>query len=388
MSMELRRLFAVIALILGCTLAEGQQLSVRVRTERSTVPVGEPVFVVVEFTNTSSQTVQFTDDGSCEQSFKAVFPLEHRGTDRLYGCTGGGIAGSCGGTFVDLKPSEKVVRRYVLPDGLESDHPGDFDYTLQKQIRFYSRDGSHKMVDTEQVGETFTVHEAQVSQSRMKADYAPLIAELQSTDPQQRWLALKAITEHPQDFLEPLILKLSQDPQTMNASITGLKKLGTDRAKQRLAQLTGPQYGESVRQSATTALAGLGDGTYCDLMLQLMTSNQGYTSEIAARGGGLLCGEKAVPRLASVLSRAPRAFPPYEIAYALGNTGSRAAVPILIELLGNSDANVRRAASDALFTLTHRRSATGDATMELQDWVSWWALQGRTAQTFDPAECP
>jgi hypothetical protein len=61
-------------------------------------------------------------------------------------------------------------------------------------------------------------------------------------------------------------------------------------------------------------------------------------------------------------------------------------VPILIELLG--DADVRRAASEALYTLTHRQSNSDDPAAERQNWVSWWALQGKTAQIFDPTECP
>ena len=122
-------------------------------------------------------------------------------------------------------------------------------------------------------------------------------------------------------------------------------------------------------------------------MLQLMKLQQGDTSEIAARGSGLLCGDRAVPQLASFLLLGPNKFPPYEIAYALGNTKSRTAVPILIDLLGNSDAGVRRAAEEALFTLTHRPSGD-DSASEHQDWVSWWALQGKTAQIFDPSECP
>lgn len=385
--MGLHRTFAALAMIVGCTLAEGQQLAVRVHTEKQTNPLGEPVFVLVELTNISSRTVQFADDGACAQSFKAVFPLEHRMTGRLYGCAGGGIAGSCAGSFVELKPSEKMLNRYLLPDGLGPDYAGDFDYTLQRQIRFYARDGFHRMVDVQEVSETFTVHELQVSQARMEADYTPLVADLKSPDPRQRWLALMAITEHPQDFLEPVILKLSQDPQTMSASVTGLKKLGTDRAKQRLAELTSSEYGESVRQPATTALSELGDATYCDLMLQLMSLRQGYTSDIAAKGAGLLCGDKGVPRLASLLGT-PSVLPAYEIAYALGNTGSRAAAPILIALLSNGDADVRRAAKDALYTLTHRQSTKDDTSADHQDWVSWWALQGKITQVFDPTECP
>ena len=173
----------------------------------------------------------------------------------------------------------------------------------------------------------------------------------------------------------------------MSISVRGLEKLGTDRAKRRLAELTGSEYEESVRQPATTALAELRDPAYCELMLQLMKLRQGYTSEIAARGAGFLCGDRAVPQLASFLVLGPNTFPPYEIAYSLGNTKSRAAVPILIDLLGSSDVLVRRASREALYTLTHRPSGK-DSASDRQDWITWWALQGKTARIFDPTECP
>ena len=121
-------------------------------------------------------------------------------------------------------------------------------------------------------------------------------------------------------------------------------------------------------------------------MLRLMNLHQGDTSEIAVLGAGLLCGDTAIPQLISLLSASSdRAF---EIAYALGNTASPNALPQVIELLKNSDAGVRRAARDALYTLTHRQSSFTSVPEEYQEWTTWWASQGRTARIFSPAECP
>jgi HEAT repeat protein len=117
-----------------------------------------------------------------------------------------------------------------------------------------------------------------------------------------------------------------------------------------------------------------------------MNLHHGYTSEIAARGAGLLCGDTAIPQLVSLLSASSdRSF---EIAYALGNTASPNALPPVIELLNNSDAGVRRAAWDARYTLTHRQSGFTSVPEENQEWTTWWASQGRTARIFSPAECP
>jgi HEAT repeat protein len=378
-----RRFLTIVTLMTSyCAFAEAQELAVRYYPEKLASPVGEPIVVLTEFTNISSRTIRF-DESPCLQSFEPVVPVAPAMTERLYGCTAGGTAGSCAGGFVELKPGEKLLRRYLLPDGIEPNAPGSFQYEAEREITFYATEGFSKEADRQQVSETFTVRAVQADQTQLEADYAPLIADLQSPDARRSSIARMALTEHPQRFLEPLILKLSQSAATMNISIEGLRKLGTDQAKDRLAELTDSHYDESMRQQATTALAELGDRSYCGLMLQIMNLRQGYTSDIAARGAGLLCGERAIPQLVSLLSSKQREFPAYD---ALGNTGSRAGVPILIELLRSHDSEVRRAASDALYTLTHRNA--GVSSEDNQNWASWWALQGKTSQIFDPTQCP
>ena len=129
--MEPHTILAVVLLLVSPVLAEGQELAVRVRTEKPTSALGEPVFVVVEMTNISSRMVEFADDGECAQSFKPVTAVSQRTRDKLYGCSGGGIGGSCAGSFVRLKPRENLSHRYLLPDGVEPDEVGVFDYTLE-----------------------------------------------------------------------------------------------------------------------------------------------------------------------------------------------------------------------------------------------------------------
>jgi hypothetical protein len=94
------------------------------------------------------------------------------------------------------------------------------------------------------------------------------------------------------------------------------------------------------------------------------------------------------PAVGRFLSGRPSTFPAYEIAYALGNTGSRTAVPVLIELLANTDDGIRRAAGEALYNLTHRKSNGDDFGADRQDWLAWWGVEGKAAQIFDPTQCP
>ena len=54
-------------------------------------------------------------------------------------------------------------------------------------------------------------------------------------------------------------------------------------------------------------------------------------------------------------------------------------MPILIDLLGNSDVTVRSARREARYTLTHCPDGE-DAASERQHGIRWWALQRMTAQ--------
>jgi HEAT repeat protein len=384
--MTARQLLTIITLMTShCALAGAQELAVRYFPERIASVVGEPVFVIAEYSNIAGHTVRF--DESCLESFKPAFPVKARRTTKFYGCAPGGTGGSCSSRRVELKPDEKLSVRSLLPDGIEPNSPGDFQYEAQRDIRFYATDGSDSEVGRQEVNEAFTVRVVEENENQLRADYGALVADLQSPDLGRSSMALMALIEHPRDFLEPVILEMSENPRTMSMSVEGLKKLGTDAAKHRLAELTDSQYDdESVRQTAATALAELGDRNYCGVMLQLLNLRQGYASQVAVGGAGLLCGDTAIPQLVSLLSASPvRAF---EITYALGNTATPNALPPLIELLKNSDADVRRAARDALYTLTHRQSSLRSVPEEYREWTAWWASQGRTARIFSPAECP
>jgi hypothetical protein len=100
-------------------------------------------------------------------------------------------------------------------------------------------------------------------------------------------------------------------------------------------------------------------------MFDLAQQNAGYSRMIALRGAGYLCGEKAIPLSLRLLNSADQSLR-YELAYALGNTQARDAVPILSDFLADKDEKVRRAAVDALATRSRRgrnRSAKGTGSL-------------------------
>jgi hypothetical protein len=75
---------------------------------------------------------------------------------------------------------------------------------------------------------------------------------------------------------------------------------------------------------------------------------------------------------------------------AMGSTGSRAAVPILLDLLKSSDTDIADRARYGLRLLTHR-SASDDQSENPQSqypkWSQWWAREGVSAPIYKAAEC-
>jgi len=84
-------------------------------------------------------------------------------------------------------------------------------------------------------------------------------------------------------------------------------------------------------------------------------------------------------------------------ANGLGQTRAREAVPILIEVLLDSDANVRQTAVSSLFLLTHYAAFDGSEWADIstaqsaaavhQRWVNWWSSHGTSCEMHGMADC-
>ncbi len=314
-------------------------------------------------------------------------PTPHRGAS-LFGCTGGGVAGSCGGSAKEIRPGEHYTRRYLLEGPFRLDAPGVYPIRAWHKVDIYAGETGFQVVASQEVVSQFDLTLIGGSEEGLASVYAPMLRDLKSPDPETSWLARSAVVQNPPRLLENVVLALAEDPQTAAASVSGLAALATPRAKAKLAKLSAEGNPEGIRQMTITALGGLGDPAYCSLMLDIAHEGLEYSRFIALRAAGYLCGERALPLLMSQLANADHS-PRFEAAYALGNTHSREAVRLLISLLLDPNPEVRRAARDSLATLTHRRSKSdgGPAPAIYLGWASWWASNGATAPVYGVDDC-
>ena len=270
------------------------------------------------------------------------------------------------------------------------DAPGIYWAHVEHTANIYTLDGSAIVGSPKAVSDVEVVMRDGTDESLAEA-YRPLVQQLHSQDFALKEAALAAITQNPPAFLESVLLGLADDSRTARAVIPGLKQLGTRAAKDKLAELAGPKNPESLTQPAIEALAELGDGAYCLVMLGLAERSPGYSRMIALRGAGYLCHEKAIPFVVTLLNSPDQSLR-YELAYALGNTHARDAVPILFKFVTDEDENVRRAAADALTTLTHNSQKPGvenlSAAMQTRrTWITWWHVHGKHATIYGPEDC-
>ena len=103
----------------------------------------------------------------------------------------------------------------------------------------------------------------------------------------------------------------------------------------------------------------------------------------AANSLGCAGGDEAVRHLQAALRDAAPTTRA-SIAQALGNTRSRLAVPVLIDMFRNDPA--RDEVCDALVTLTHRTWCDGgddDATLR-RAWRRWWSQMKGGVEIFAP----
>jgi hypothetical protein len=99
-----------------------------------------------------------------------------------------------------------------------------------------------------------------------------------------------------------------------------------------------------------------------------------------------------MPYVSSLLT-SPNAYLRATGVMALPETGSRRAVPFLIDLLRDSTVDIGQLASIGLVHLTHRNPLQpgkwySDApSREYLIWLHWWSVEGARATICGPKQC-
>jgi hypothetical protein len=206
-----------------------------------------------------------------------------------------------------------------------------------------------------------------------------------STDVEPWGDALRVLASLAPPSLEDTLINFAKAGVLGVYAPMAMGRLNTPRSRAVLADiLRSTQPGTSEHYDAARYLGSSGDPHWFSILLADAEAQPDPYLEPVAESGG----DRAIPFLMGlVLSGAPSRR---QLAInAIGYTGSRAAVPVLLELLGGSDKDASDRAVYGLQVLTHRMVAGAGSSgqSQYQAWMEWWSHHRDDATIYKPTDC-
>jgi len=276
--------------------------------------------------------------------------------------------------------------------------PGNYTIDASRAIRFAPRGSDSRLLDNpdgSEVHQVLTLHVDETSESD-PAVYAAFVQQLASKDDRVRREAARALATLAPPALEPLLLSFatSKDNAIKQFGPLALSNLATTASLAALAKmLISTESGSYESISAADYLGRTHDSNWLPLLLSVADRQGSMYLAYAAESGG----EAALPALLARLHSTEHGTRNAAI-YALGHTGSRAAIPLLISLLsvrtdetekdGFDDAATANAALQELthFYIDRSQSDTSVDSWHRR-WQQWWVASGLHAPLYRPGEC-
>lgn len=210
-------------------------------------------------------------------------------------------------------------------------------------------------------------------------------------------LAQDAIAEMAPPFLEKTILGFAAYQGGTDFAIRGLSRIDTAEARSDLVGLFDQTYDLRVRASIVHALAEMSTKDQLAFFASLLpwrpASLDDRIREYAILAIGRVGGDDGVQILQRFLSADGANAPDHirsSIAIALASGESRAAIPVLIDLYGDSSGEVQDSVCESLLSLTHLGwcDGSGNVSRLQPQWRDWWAKNASTTKIYGTDHCP
>ena len=208
------------------------------------------------------------------------------------------------------------------------------------------------------------------------------VKQLKSPDVETRLEAARVLASIAPVQMEPMFVEFTHSEEFAQYAPLAFARLHDQTSLIALANIIRNRpFGSFESLEAARYLAEEGGKYWSPVLLGVATQHYGYLAYAAEAGG-----DAVLPDLQSFVPNPSRHL---EAIEALGWTGSRKAVPILLELLESTDRDTSSRAEWALRILTHRISS-GDAAdphKRYVQWSEWWRSEGATTVIFKPGDC-
>jgi hypothetical protein len=219
------------------------------------------------------------------------------------------------------------------------------------------------------------------------SNYQPWLDQLKSTDQDTRQEAARVLASLAPPSLEETLYGFANNSEFRRYAPLAFHRLNTPRSMQAMADLMkGPLTNEQL--DAARYLAESNDQQWYPLLRDAAIKNVGDSTFPACAAE--LGGEKMLPVLIDLAKSADNKGIEGNALMAMGSTGSRNAIPVLLEYLNDPDSNISDRAGYGLMLLTHRSavvdSRNRDRKAEAVKWMDWWKREGATAPIYKATE--
>jgi hypothetical protein len=209
------------------------------------------------------------------------------------------------------------------------------------------------------------------------------VEQLRSPEDRKRMQAARVLTYLAPASFEDVLLGFVDNPDLRGMAPLALHNLSTPRSIAALAaMMDGPLTNQQLE--ASMYLAQTNDPRWLPLLFKAAQEHARISAFPTAAAE--LGGKQSVPLLVALEKSSDREFAHLNAVMALGYTGSRAAVPFLLEYLKSPDTPAAERARHSLEMLTHRSvagsSLKNPPQTEYPKWSKWWKQAGATAPIY------
>jgi HEAT repeat protein len=389
---------ALFAILLGFLLTNSAsaQFEGRFYLDKDTYQTGEPVYLYFDLTNNGTEPIGGMAGNIYSMCSGYRIEVSNDPSVDISSCSPVGIGGTCivGGWSVAAGESlhEKILLNYehdLSKAGIYSVRASrTLDYRPTAAVL------ANIQLSTEaNIESSFHIVVRDGNLQNLVQTFEPYVADLHSKDEDRRGEAARAIGSLAPPFLEGAIVSMLDSAATRPFALIGLRHLNTSRSREALAKIVQGTSGYSYeKEQAIKYLSEMEDKRYFPLLLDEAKMQEPNQARDYALAASQLGGEDAMPYVTSLLGSTD----PFSRAngiMALPLTGSRRAIPVLIDLLRSADVNVAQIASIGLIRLSHRSPYepghwfSNSPSDEYSDWISWWRLQKNDAPIYGPGQC-
>lgn len=381
----------------------------RFKLEKQTYHQGEPIFCDFVIQNTGAETILFSyrfpsRAANRELEQEPEFTIKDlRGRELADPAPRpcGGARGSVVYGTVTLPPGGTHTERWLLNQWARFARPGKYNLRARRRLPLRSVNGATNEVSKQPVAFALALNElafdvATASSSQLRTTFGPYARALSTPDAESFTEAFLVAITLPQPFFIERLAALARAPAKEHRwdpeqALEGLARLGTRAAWHAILGIAqDPKADESQRAYAVLLLGEKADPAFLSPLIRLLSAAPEALRDDILRALGFFNDPRANQALFKQL-HSPRANDRVNAILGLRNLESKDAIPALLAMLNDPEAQVRQVANFALQSLTGQRvqlsptASREESERAARSWHDWW---GKHEASFVPARQP